>query len=119
MRRAVLFMTLVWLTCAAWGQTEYVMDNLLVTDCFGQLVDSGDGEEYGSNENFVFTVELEEDVPILVNFLGTVCIEDGFDFLTLGHAVVLQTEISQEMAHAEQGQQIEEGERLHRAGRCG
>ena len=83
MRKVLVFIALVWLACAAWGQTEYVMDNLLVTDCFGELVDSGDGEEYGSNENFVFTVELEEDVPILVNFLGTVCIEDDFDFLTL------------------------------------
>ena len=83
MRKALVFLTIVWLGPSAWSQTEFVMDNLLVTECFGQLVDSGDGEEYGSNENLVFTVELEEDVPILVNFIGAVCIEEGFDFLML------------------------------------
>ena len=34
----------------SWGQVEYVMDNLVVTDCYGELVDSGEGEEYSSNE---------------------------------------------------------------------
>jgi gliding motility-associated-like protein len=60
---------------------EYLMTDTLVTDCDGFLFDSGgDGEEYGNNENLVFTVETGG-VSIEVSFLSEVCIENGFDFL--------------------------------------
>lgn len=60
---------------------EYLMSDTLVTDCDGFLFDSGgEGEEYGNNENFVFTVETGG-VSIEVSFLSEVCIENGFDFL--------------------------------------
>ena len=60
MKRLLLFaVCCAMATPRGWSQVEYVMDNLVVSDCFGQLVDSGDGEEYSSNENLVFTVELE------------------------------------------------------------
>lgn len=73
---------LFW-SAVSWGQVEYVMDNLVVTDCYGELVDSGEGEEYSSNENFTFTVELEQGIPISVFFLQAVCIEEDFDFLEI------------------------------------
>ena len=73
----------LFLGSQAWCQVEYVMDNLTVSDCFGVLVDSGDGEEYSSNENLSFTVELEEDVPVSIFFLAPVCIEEDFDFLQI------------------------------------
>ena len=73
---------LLW-SSVSWGQIEYVMDNLVVTDCYGELVDSGEGEEYSSNENFTFTVELEQGIPISVFFLEAVCIEEEFDFLEI------------------------------------
>jgi len=84
MKRLLLFaVCCAMATPRGWSQVEYVMDNLVVSDCFGQLVDSGDGEEYSSNENLVFTVELEVDIPIVVNFLSSVCIEEDFDFLNI------------------------------------
>ncbi len=84
MKRLLLFAVCCAMAIpTGWSQAEYVMDNLVVSDCTGQLVDSGDGEEYSSNENIVFAVELESGIPILVNFLSSVCIEEDFDFLTV------------------------------------
>lgn len=66
-----------------WGQTEYAMADMTVTDCNGILTDSGEGEEYSSNEALTFIVEMEEVIPISISFSQNICIEDGFDFLTI------------------------------------
>ena len=81
----------------AWGggfgalaQTApYLMSDTVVTDCIGELTDSGGPEEaYGNNENLVFTVDSES--PLDVVFLGSVDIEAAapggavlFDYLVL------------------------------------
>ena len=66
----------------------YLMTDTTVTDCIGELTDSGGPDEaYGNNENLVFTVV--SDSPLDVAFLGSVDIEPAapggplFDYLVL------------------------------------
>ena len=72
---------------STWGQVEYIMSDLTVSDCSGILFDSGEGEEYSSNENFTFTVEMTDAIPVLVSFHPQFCLEEGFDFLTIWDGV--------------------------------
>lgn len=72
---------------STWGQVEYIMSDLTVSDCSGILFDSGEGEEYSSNENFTFTVEMTDAIPVLVSFHPPFCLEEGFDFLTIWDGV--------------------------------
>jgi len=81
----------------AWGITihasaqdgPYSMADTVVTDCIGELTDSGGEEEaYGNNEDLVFTVF--SDSPLDIVFLGTIDIEPAapgggllFDYLVL------------------------------------
>ena len=66
----------------------YLMTDTTVTDCIGELTDSGGPDEaYGNNENLIFTVV--SDSPLDVAFLGSVDIEPAapggplFDYLVL------------------------------------
>ena len=66
----------------------YLMTDTTVTDCIGELTDSGGPDEaYGNNENLLFTVL--SDSPLDVAFLGSVDIEPAapggplFDYLVL------------------------------------
>lgn len=81
--RTGLLLFMAFIFQCGWSQVEYVMENLVVSDCTGQLVDSGEGEEYSSNENLTFVVDLGEPIPILIQFLSPICIEEDFDFLTI------------------------------------
>ncbi len=71
------------------GQTTYAMADTVVTDCFGELTDSGGEEDaYGNNENLTFTVDAGS--PLDVSFIGPVDIEPAapgsgllFDYLIL------------------------------------
>ena len=66
----------------------YLMTDTTVTDCIGELTDSGGPDEaYGNNENLIFTVV--SDSPLDVAFLGSIDIEPAapggplFDYLVL------------------------------------
>ena len=78
------------LTLCSTAQTEpYLMADTTVTDCTGQLADTGGpGEAYGNNENLVFTVDAGS--PLEITFLNPVEIEPAapgggllFDYLIL------------------------------------
>lgn len=84
---SLLAVLAISLGISARGQVEYIMSDMTVFDCSGILTDSGEGEEYSSNEDVTFVVELDDDVPILVTFASPFCLEDGFDFLTLWDGV--------------------------------
>ena len=74
---------------SALGQDAYAMADTLVTDCFGELTDSGgEDEPYGNNEFLTFTVDAGS--PLEVFFLAPVDIEPAapgsgqpFDYLIL------------------------------------
>ena len=87
LRPSLLSILALMLGISGWGQVEYVMSDLTVSDCSGALVDSGEGQEYSSNENYTFTVQMADVIPILVTFHGSFCLEDGFDFLTIWDGV--------------------------------
>ena len=65
------------------------MADTTVTDCFGELTDSGgEDDAYGNNENFTFTVDAGS--PLDLQFLGPIDIEPAapgtgllFDYLIL------------------------------------
>jgi len=67
----------------------YTMTDTTVTDCIGELTDSGGPEEaYGNNEDLVFTVE--SDSPLDIQFIGPIDIEPAapgsgllFDYVVL------------------------------------
>ena len=74
----------------AFGQSDpYLMSDTAVTDCIGELTDSGGLEEaYSNNEDLVFTVI--SDSPLDIAFLGPIEIEPAapggdfiFDYLVL------------------------------------
>ena len=75
----------------ALGQEDepYLMADTMVTDCIGELTDTGGPDEaYGNNEAIVFTVL--SDSPLDVFFIGSVDIEPAapgsgllFDYLIL------------------------------------
>ena len=79
--------TLIWflfLGLSLNAQTEYNMQNLLVTDCEGIFLDSDEGAEegqYAHNEDYVFTICIEGATEIIVafNFFAT---EANYDILT-------------------------------------
>lgn len=78
-----LSLILIAISSSIVGQEvpEYAMADTLVTDCDGFLFDSGgEDEEYGNNENLVFTVETGGE-SIEVSFVDQICIETGFDYL--------------------------------------
>lgn len=76
-------------TNTVWAQPpQYAMTDTTVTDCFGELTDSGGTEEaYGNNEDLVFTIEAGS--PLDVGFIGSIDIEPAapggllFDYLVL------------------------------------
>lgn len=88
-----------FLLAAAWwlgawvsplaAQVTYTMADTTVTDCFGELTDSGgEDDAYGNNENFTFTVDAGS--PLDLQFLGPIDIEPAapgtgllFDYLIL------------------------------------
>ena len=81
-----------WLgACASplTAQVTYTMADTTVTDCFGELTDSGgEDDAYGNNENFTFTVDAGS--PLDLQFLGPIDIEPAapgtgllFDYLIL------------------------------------
>jgi hypothetical protein len=91
LRSVFTAMVIVWgggLTAHAQAD-PYLMTDTVVTDCIGELTDSGGPEEaYGNNENLVFTVDSES--PLDVVFLGPIDIEAAapggavlFDYLVL------------------------------------
>ena len=56
---------------SSFGQTEYTMQNLLVTDCEGILTDSDNGPEdgqYDHNEDYTFTVCVQNATEIIIAF---------------------------------------------------
>ncbi len=66
------------------AQVEYNMQNLTVTDCEGIFLDSDEGAEegqYAHNEDFVFTICVEDanEIVVAFNFFAT---EANFDVLT-------------------------------------
>lgn len=72
------------------AQTEpYLMSDTTVTDCQGELTDTGGPNgPYGNNENLIFTVDA--DAPLEVSFQGSIEIEPAapggaflFDYLVL------------------------------------
>ena len=91
LRSVFTAMAIVWgggMTAHAQA-APYLMTDTVVTDCIGELTDSGGPEEaYGNNENLVFTVDSES--PLEVAFLGPIDIEAAapggaalFDYLVL------------------------------------
>lgn len=88
-RAAVLLATLGW---DQWGLAQsdpYLMADTVVTDCIGELTDSGGPDDpYGNNEDIVFTVLSSS--PLDVSFIGSIDIEPAapaggllFDYLVL------------------------------------
>ena len=67
----------------------YLIADTIVTDCQGELTDTGGADDpYGNNENLIFTVDA--DAPLEVGFLGSIEIEPAapggsflFDYLIL------------------------------------
>ena len=65
------------------------MSDSTVTECIGELTDSGGpNEAYGNNENLTFTIDAN--APLQVGFLGSIDIEPSapgsgvmFDYLIL------------------------------------
>ncbi|MFK7908855.1 MAG: gliding motility-associated C-terminal domain-containing protein [Chitinophagales bacterium] len=76
----ILILVAIFCTTDVFAQPEYNMSNNTVTDCEGILYDSGGPNgEYGSNENFTFTI-CPDPVPVCLRLnLGTVVVETLFD----------------------------------------
>ncbi|MGB1241924.1 MAG: T9SS type A sorting domain-containing protein [Chitinophagales bacterium] len=75
---------LLFLNIGVFAQVEYNMQNATVTDCSGILYDSGgpDGD-YGSDENFIFTI-CPDPVPACIRLdLGTVIMESISETLSV------------------------------------
>ncbi len=71
---------IIFCTIDVFAQGEYNMSNNTVTDCEGTLYDSGGPNgNYGSNENFTFTI-CPDPIPVCLRLnMGTVVVEDQFD----------------------------------------
>lgn len=68
-----------------FAQTEYLMQNLTVTDCEGTLTDSDDGLEegqYNHNEDFTFTICVDDadEIRVIFDFFAT---EENLDILNV------------------------------------
>ncbi len=86
----ILVCTVFWL----WGslqfglfysQTEYLMQNLTVSECEGTLTDSDDGLEegqYNHNEDFTFTICVDDadEIRVVFDFFAT---EENLDVLNV------------------------------------
>lgn len=76
----------MWLMLGSLSaQPVYNMQNALVTDCEGVLLDSDAGPEmgqYNHNEEFTFTICVEAASEIIVNF-EFFASEDNYDILTI------------------------------------
>ncbi|MBK7344754.1 MAG: CUB domain-containing protein [Saprospiraceae bacterium] len=67
------------------AQPTYMMSNALVTDCEGILTDSEAGQlpgTYDHNENFTFTICINQADKITLNFI-TFCTEEIFDIVRI------------------------------------
>ncbi|MFK7755927.1 MAG: gliding motility-associated C-terminal domain-containing protein [Flavobacteriales bacterium] len=83
MTRLLLILLLTIVSATGFTQvTEYLIADTLVAECDGRLFDSGgEGEIYGINEDFTFTVCTE--TIINISFQNEFCVELGLDFLTI------------------------------------
>ena len=83
-------MLLICMMCVLWtddasAQTEYEMQNAIVEDCEGILTDSEDGPEegqYAHNENYTFTVCVDNASEIIISF-HFFSTEETYDILTI------------------------------------
>lgn len=90
LKRTLLLTAWVWaLGLSAEAQMPFLMSDTTVTNCVGELTDSGGPEEaYGNNENFVFIVDAGS--PLNIAFEGAIDLEAAapgtgqlFDYLVL------------------------------------
>lgn len=78
-----------WCFSTAAQGDPFAMSDSTVTECVGELTDSGGpNEAYGNNENLTFTIDAG--APLTVGFVGAIDIENAapgsgllFDFLVL------------------------------------
>lgn len=80
-----LVISILLFATSAKTQTEYPMQNLNVTDCEGVLTDSEEGLEegqYGHNEDFTFTICVDDadEIAVTFDFFAT---EENLDFLNV------------------------------------
>ncbi|MEL6922846.1 MAG: CUB domain-containing protein, partial [Bacteroidota bacterium] len=86
-RKYLLFLLTVCLCSVVnlQAQVEYFMSNQTVNECEGILFDSNlgeNGEDYDHNENLTFSICINGNTPITLDFLNF-CTEDELDYLRL------------------------------------
>ncbi|HRW75159.1 MAG TPA: CUB domain-containing protein, partial [Saprospiraceae bacterium] len=83
--RTLPLLVLLVISWRADAQTTFEMSNALVTDCEGILTDSEAGQlpgTYDHNENFTFTICINQADKITLNFV-TFCTEEIFDIVRI------------------------------------